>query len=78
MSKRISEAPCIGDYAVCVAGCPHKYIGKHCFESCGGKKAWAERFELLDGMNNDEVEALSLIRVREAGGERRNGRMSSG
>lgn len=36
------------------------------FESGGGKKEWAERIDFVDGMNNDEVEALSSTRVREA------------
>lgn len=46
----------------------------HRFESGGGKKEWAERIEVLDGMNNDEVEALSPTRVREAvRGEERKG-----
>lgn len=52
-------------------------FGTHRFESGGGKKAWAERIDFLDGMNNDEVEALSLIRVREAVREEEWG-MSSG
>lgn len=51
------------------------------FESGAGKKERAEHIDFVDGMNNDEVEALSSTKVREAvrGGERRgNGGMSSG
>ena len=43
------------------------------FESGAGKKERAEHIDFVDGMNNDEVEALSSTKVREAvrGGERR-------
>lgn len=65
MSKRVSEAPCAGDDAAAGQGAYVNTLA-HRFESGGGKKEWAERIEFVDGMNNDEAEALSSTRVRDA------------
>lgn len=65
VSKRVSGAPFPVDDAAAGQGAYMKTLA-HRFESGGGKKEWAERIEFVDGMNNDEAEALSSTRVRDA------------